>query len=121
MKPRPAPTQAQHMGGHCLSDRVLLELLMAKAPLTQAQTEAFVSYSVQLASGQLVRLPKTVRDHAVAVAKANGLLAKTERKRNPHPGATLSLGDSYSTVPGKVHEAVAKQLGRIPAPIRRAS
>lgn len=120
MKPRPAPTQAQHMGGHCLTDTALLDLLMAKAPLTQAQLEAFVSYSVQLATGQLVRLPKTVRDHAVAVAKANGLLAKTERKPHPHAGHH-NPGDPYSTVPGKVHEAAAKQLGRIPAPIRRAS
>lgn len=117
MKRRPQPTQAQSMG-HVLTDAALLEMLLEKAPLTQQQTEAFVGYSTQLAAG-LYRLPKTVRDHAIAVAKASGLLQRTEARRHPHAGH-VNLGDGLSTVPGPVDARAAAQFGRIPKPIRRA-
>lgn len=120
MKRRPPPTPAQHMGGHCLTDAKLCEMLLAKAPLTAADTEAYVAFSLQLTTGQLVRLPKVARDHGMALAKANGLLAKTSYKPSPNPGATIGFGDGFSTVPGPVHPQAAKQLGKIPAPIRKA-
>jgi hypothetical protein len=118
MKRRPQPTQAQSMG-HVLTDSALCELLLAKAPLTQSQTEAFVGYATQLAAGTLPRLPKTVRDHAIAVAKASGLLQRTEMRRHPHAGH-VNLGDGLSTVPGPVDARAAAQFGNIPKPIRRA-
>jgi hypothetical protein len=118
---RPAPKITQYPPGcPALTDAALLELLLAKAPLTAQQTEAFVRYATALSAGALPRLPKLARDHGIAIAKACGLLARTELKPKPR-GLAIGFGDAYSTQPCTVPEAVAKQLGRIPKPVRRAS
>lgn len=117
---RPKSSQSP-TGAPSLTDEALLEILLARAPLTAQQTEAFVGYSVQLATGAIPYLPKTVRDHACAVAKANGLLARTQARRAPNRPLGVDGFDPFSTRPGPVDARAAAQLGNIPKPIRRAS
>lgn len=90
------PKASQHPNSNGLTDERLLEMLLGKAPLTASQAEAFVGYSVALASGQLRQLPNTVRDHAVAVARANGLLVQTMRKKRPGQAEHLGYDDNFS-------------------------
>lgn len=118
---RKPPTDAQHpLGAPALHDDALLELLLDKAPLTDQQTALFVEYAEQLKAGKIARLPKSVRDHACHVAKAAGLLERTVLKKRP-TGGLIGFGDPYSTVPGELPKEVAKQLGKIPAPIKRSA
>jgi hypothetical protein len=82
--------------GHApaITDAALLELLIERGKLTADQMTAFVGYLTALASGQLERLPKLARDHALATARAAGLVPKVTEP--PRRGPNLNVGDRYS-------------------------
>lgn len=71
-------------------------------------------------------LPRPLRDHLMAIARARGLFAATEIKAAPKKAKPLAVdgGDNFSTRPGKIEPRAAAQVpwlgGRMPAPIRRA-
>jgi len=104
-------------GAASLTDTALLEMLLGAGKLTADQTEAFVGYLTVLTSGQRNCLTSTVRDHAMAVAKAQGLLAKTQLKKQPPKPLTLD-GNQYSIDDRTPGAKFAKELLAKPLPLR---
>lgn len=105
--------------GTQVADETLLKKLDACAALRPNEREA-----VQWAQArylELGHLPKSTRDQLWHIAKAYKLFKKTEAKGAATPQPMNINSDPFSTRPGAIDSRAAAQLGRIPAPIRRAS
>lgn len=104
--------------GTQVADEMLLKKLDACATLRSNEREA-VQWG-QARYVELGHLPKSTRDQLWHIAKAYKLFKKTEAKGAATPQPMNINGDPFSTRPGPIDARAAAQIGKIPAPIRKA-